>query len=112
MSPISKTTIQDMKDKYMQDPEFVEAMRALEPGYQVARMRLLLGISQEELAKRVGTKQPSIARLESGERKPSLVFLERVAVAMGASVEVRLKPKEESIYPAGINAHTPQHCNP
>jgi transcriptional regulator with XRE-family HTH domain len=112
MSPISKTTLQDLKDKYSQDPDYVEAMRELEPGYQVARMRIMMGMSQEDLAKRVGTQQPAIARLESGARPPSLAFLKRVAVAMGASVEVYLKPKEDDAYPVGANAQAPQHCNP
>ena len=74
----------------MQDPEFRAAAEAQEPGYQVARLRILQGLTQEELATRAGTKQPSIARLESGTFEPRLSFLRRVAEALGARLEVRL----------------------
>ena len=63
-----------------------------EPGYQVTRLRLLRGLTQEQLATIVGTKQSSIARLESSSTVPSLSFLTKVAAALGARVEVRLTP--------------------
>jgi transcriptional regulator with XRE-family HTH domain len=49
-------------------------------------------LTQAQLAKLVGTRQPSIARLESGERKPSLSFLQRVAEVLDARIEVHLVP--------------------
>ena len=95
MSPISKTTLQELETQYMQDAEFATAMQELEPGYQVARLRIMRGLSQKELAELTGTKQPAIARLESGEKLPSLSFLRRVAEALGASVELHLQPHEQ-----------------
>jgi transcriptional regulator with XRE-family HTH domain len=80
-------------DQQMQDPEFVAELEKLEPGYQVARLRIKLGLTQAQLAEIVGTKQPSIARLENGEGSPSLSFLEKVAEALGAEVKVQLVPK-------------------
>jgi transcriptional regulator with XRE-family HTH domain len=68
-------------------------LEKLEPGYQVARLRIKLGITQSQLAEMVGTKQPSIARLESGASSPSLSFLEKVAEALGAEMKVNLIPK-------------------
>ena len=50
MSPISKTTLQELETQYMQDAEFATAMQELEPGYQVARLRIMRGLSQKELA--------------------------------------------------------------
>ncbi len=73
-------------DQQMQDPEFVAELEKLEPGHQVARLRIKLGLTQTQLAEMVGTKQPSIARLENGEGSPSLSFLEKVAGALGAEV--------------------------
>jgi transcriptional regulator with XRE-family HTH domain len=58
----------------------------------VARLRIRLGLTQAQLAELVGTKQPSIARLENGEGSPSLSFLEKVAQALGAEVKVQLIP--------------------
>ena len=80
----------------LRDPEFREAWEASEPAYQVARLRILRGLTQAELAQRVGTQQPSIARLESGRDVPTLTFLRRVAQALGARLEVRIVPLEEA----------------
>jgi transcriptional regulator with XRE-family HTH domain len=88
MSP--NVRFEEWEAQRMQDPEFRAAAEALEPGYQVARLRILQGLTQEDLASRVGTKQPSIARLESGTFEPRLSFLRRVAEALGATLEVRL----------------------
>lgn len=67
---------------------------APDPGSQIARLRALRGLTQEQLAELVGTRQPSIARLESGASIPSLSFLRRLARALNAEVEVRLIPVE------------------
>lgn len=40
-------------------------------------------LTQDQLAKKVGTQQPSIARIESGTTLPSLSFLERLADSIG-----------------------------
>jgi len=78
------------------DAEFREAWEASDPAYQLARLRILRGLTQQQLAERVGTRQPSIARLESGREEPKLGFLRRVAEALGAKVEVRIVPLEET----------------
>jgi transcriptional regulator with XRE-family HTH domain len=84
---------EESKVRWMQDPEFKAEYEALEPADQVARLRIERGLTQEELAERAGTQQPSIARLESGRRDPSLRLLRRVAEALDARVEIRLIPK-------------------
>ena len=84
---------EDWAAEQMKDPEFQEAYEALEPAYQIARLRTLRGLTQQQLAEQVGTQQPSIARLESGRSTPSLGFLRRVAQALDARVEVRVVPR-------------------
>ena len=91
MAPI--VDYEKWREQQMQDPEFLAELEKLEPGYQVARLRMKLGITQAQLAEMVGTKQPSIARLENGEGSPSLSFLEKVAKALGLEVKVHLVPK-------------------
>ena len=81
---------EDWSREKMQDPEFRAAYEALEPAYQLARLRIQRGLSQEQLAEKVGIKQPSIARLESGRSTPNLDFLRRVAAALDAQVEIRI----------------------
>lgn len=77
----------------MEDAEFRREWEALEPAYQVARLRIMCGLTQAELAERVGTKQPSIARLESGSVTPTLPLLRRVAEALDARLTVKIEPK-------------------
>lgn len=55
---------------------------AFELSNLVTHARLYAGISQAELAKRIGTKQPSIARVENGNVYPSMGFLEKIAKAV------------------------------
>jgi transcriptional regulator with XRE-family HTH domain len=87
--------LEQWEAEQMADPEFVAALAELEPAYQVARLRILRGLTQEQLAELVGTKQPGIARLESGASTPTLSFLRKVATALGARLEVRLVPLKE-----------------
>lgn len=87
---------EDWETEQMQDPEFQAAAEALEPAYQVARLRILQGLTQEQLAKMADTKQPSIARLESGKMEPRLSFLRRVVEAMGGRLEVQIIPPEDT----------------
>ena len=82
---------QQLKDKLLKNPDFYRAYNHPDPavaiGWRVKRMRLAQGLSQNALAKKLKTHQPSIARLESGRSGlPSLAFLKRVAEAMGADL--------------------------
>lgn len=83
-------------EERMQDPEFRSAYDELEPEFELVRqlidLRLKNKISQSELARRVGVKQPSIARLEGRGKTKDLVFLGRVAKALDARLEIKLVP--------------------
>ena len=84
----------------MKEPEFVAALQEMEPEFQAAkevlRLRLAQGLTQQELAERIGTKQASISRLERASYKPNLGFLQRVAEALNARVEIRFVPREHT----------------
>ena len=67
------------------------ARRAFEFAEQVRTLRGQAGSSQVELARRMGTSQSAIARLESGGTMPTLDTLERVAAALGAELVVELR---------------------
>ena len=73
------------------DPEFRQAYERLGPGYQVACLRKMRRLTQSQLAKLVGTKQPSIARLESGTALPKLGFLQRVVDVLGGTLIIRIE---------------------
>ena len=57
----------------------------------VRRARRRAGISQAELARRLGTKQPVIARWESGRQAPTLESVERAVTAAGLRLDVALE---------------------
>lgn len=59
-----------------------EAKDAFDLGARVRMERVRLGLTQSELAERMGTSQPTIARLEAGGVTPSLDTLHRVAEAL------------------------------
>ena len=81
---------EDWESEKIKNVEFMAAAEELEPGYQVARLRMQRGLTQTQLAEMVGTRQPSIARLENGSSKPSLTFLNKIAAALNAKIEVKL----------------------
>ena len=58
---------------------------------QVRTLRTKLGISQGELARRIGTSRPVIARLEAGGGAPSLRMLDRISDVLDADPTVRLR---------------------
>lgn len=50
--------------------------------------RKALGMTQKELAARMGTAQANISRFESGEYNPSLAFLMKMAQSMGKTLKI------------------------
>jgi len=54
--------------------------------------RVAAGMTQEEVAARMWTTKSVVSRLESGVRtRPTLTTIERYAVAVGATVEIRVR---------------------
>ena len=54
-----------------------------------------LGLTQTEVAARMGTSQSAVARLESGEADVRISTLERYAAALERSLDVRLETEEQ-----------------
>ena len=68
---------------------YEEYGRKLEIAYRVAELRAQAEISQSELAKRIGTKQSNIARIESGEQNFTIGMLDKIAQAFGKELQVK-----------------------
>jgi transcriptional regulator with XRE-family HTH domain len=66
------------------------------PGGIVAAAREQAGLTQGELARRAGTSQSAIARLERGQVSPSLATVQRLANAAGFDVRVSLVPRTDT----------------
>jgi transcriptional regulator with XRE-family HTH domain len=61
---------------------------------QVAERRAQLGLSQQDLARLVGTTQSAIARLERGGRPPRIDTLLKIAEALDCELAVELRPRD------------------
>jgi len=68
-----------------------ESKEAFELGARVRAERERLGLTQTELAERMDTTQPAIARLEAGGVTPSLDTLRRAAEALGLKLVVEFR---------------------
>jgi transcriptional regulator with XRE-family HTH domain len=63
-------------------------------GEYVRRAREESGITQFELAERLGCKQPAISRLEGGGVSPNMSTLQRIAAALGFQLEIQMVPRD------------------
>lgn len=85
-------TFRDLSDKWMKNESYRKAYHELDLEFALIRAvidaRLKKGITQKELARRVGTKQSSIARFESGQYNPTLAFVQKLANAIGTRIKI------------------------
>lgn len=83
-----------LKRKLLKDKKIREAYEKLGPEFaliaSIIEKRLERGMSQTTLARKIGTKQSAIARLESGAYNPSIAFLEKIANALDAELTISL----------------------
>jgi ribosome-binding protein aMBF1 (putative translation factor) len=82
----------------MKDPAFKKAWHELDTEFglieSMIKAREKSGVSQAELAKRIGTKQPAIARWERGGfKKATVETLKKIADALDARLIVKLQTK-------------------
>jgi transcriptional regulator with XRE-family HTH domain len=80
----------DIKEELLQDKKLREAYEKIDLAHSIGKMitdaRITRRLTQQALAKLVGTKQPSIARIEKGSYLPSLSFLEKIAEALNTQL--------------------------
>lgn len=87
------TSFNEDLNKRLKDPRFKKVWEELEPEYQIAKAvieaRLRKGLTQAQLAKKAGTTQPVISRIERGtiEPSPSISTLKRILGAAGKKLE-------------------------
>ena len=79
----------------MEDQEFANEYNALEEQYSFARQvieaRIASGMTQAELARKVGTSQANISNLEHGTLNPSFEMARRVAAGLGKRLCVSMQ---------------------
>lgn len=81
-------------EREARDPEFREACERLRPQFEfrlaLIGARLDAGLTQRQMAERLGVKQPALARWEAGVNMPTLETLFRVAKAL--NLEFTISP--------------------
>jgi ribosome-binding protein aMBF1 (putative translation factor) len=90
---MSKTIpFEKLAAKWRKNPEFMREYDALEEEFVLATAligaRAQAGLTQAELAERMGTTQSAIARMEGGKAKPSTTTLAKLAKATGTRLRV------------------------
>lgn len=87
--------LKDLHAEWMNDPEYAEAYAASAVEFEVARALIAAreqsGLTQEEIAARMGTSQSAVSRMESGRARPSLASLDAFARAIGARLRIELE---------------------
>ena len=90
------TKLKELKARLMEDPEVREEYARIDGEYALiealVRARTAAKLTQAELARRLGTTQSAVARLEGGRVSPSFATLRRYAEATGTRLTVDLVP--------------------
>jgi len=92
-----RTIKEDIRER-MKDPAFKKAWRDLDAEFEllesIIKAREAAGLTQEELARRMGTKQPALSRLERGGfQKANIETLRKIAEALNGRLIVKIEPK-------------------
>ena len=92
------TKLSDLHKEWMKDPEYRAECEASQPAFDLMRAllraRLSSGLTQTEVAERIGTTQSAIARLEGWSSNPSVNTLRKYAEATGTRLKISFEPIE------------------
>lgn len=94
--------------EWARDPEFAEGY---ERGFQAFKLGAMLlaareqaGLTQAEVARRLGTHKSAISRMENHAEDMRLSTLQRYAEAVGCFLDLQLRPESEATIPAAVCA--------
>ena len=83
----------DFLNESLKNPKIKAEYDKLQPEFAMIQAvidaRVKKGVTQKELAQKIGTKQSVISRLESGRANPSVAFLKKLAQALNSHLEIR-----------------------
>lgn len=81
-----------IKNKLLEDKGTKMIYDELGPEFKliqiIIKKRIEQGLTQTELAKKIGTKQSAISRFEQGNYNPTIAFLRKLAEALGAELHI------------------------
>ena len=89
------SNVKKLKNQWLSDTKVKKSYDAMTPEFTIAKTliaaRVKAGLTQEEVAERMGTTQSVIARLEAGNSLPSMKSLYRYAEATGTTPGIQLR---------------------
>lgn len=92
-------TVDQLLEEQLEDPEFREEWNrtalARAVSLRLIRYRVAEGLSQKQLAQRIGVKQPAVARLEAGETNPTWETLTKLSQTLGIEFLVDIAPRKK-----------------
>lgn len=93
-----------------EDPDFERGVAQERVNLELAQLaydlRQRAGLTQRELAERMGTTQPAIARLEGGGTSPTIELLGRLARALGANLTLEMGMRGEAPVQVQVTRHS------
>ena len=85
-------TLDDLHNDWVKDSVYSKAYHDLDLEFSIIsamiEARVKKGLTQEKLAEKMGTKQSSIARFESGRYNPTLAFVQKLVNAIGVRIKI------------------------
>ena len=97
MQKVKRPSFKDFKEKALENPEVKKEYDALKPLFAVKKQlvaaRIGKGVTQEEIARKIGTSKSNISRLESlnNSYMPNLATLIKYAEALGMRLDIGLR---------------------
>ncbi len=89
--------LSELKTELLKDPKFRAEYNKYDLAFEISQsvldLRVRHGLTQAKLARKIGTHQPAIARIENGNRLPALSFLEKIAKACGEEIQLTFYAK-------------------
>ena len=95
---MNRPSFKNFKEKALKNQDVKREYDALVPVYELRKklieMRISKGLTQAEIAKKMGTNKSNISRLECGENVsfPTLATISKYANALGYKVNVEFEP--------------------
>jgi transcriptional regulator with XRE-family HTH domain len=74
--------------------EAIDKKALLELVYEIKKRRLQMGITQKNLAERMGTTQAIISKFEKGNYNPTYLFLQRLAEVLEGNIKLYFEFKD------------------
>ena len=87
-------SFEEFKKEALKNPKVAEEYKKLAPRYELIsgfiKLRIKKGLTQAEVAKKIGTKQSAIARIESGDENLTIDSVQKMSEALGGKLKISI----------------------